>query len=828
MRKTLLRRICAWVLSFSLVILTVPIWGVLPSSAAESVTLPENLTKEMAQAYEDVLMKYRESGSIWAADIVCMGAEKYPVLQVVVDTSEDYFDVSEEFYMVEDGTAKCVHTSYGLCNDGNMFNCSTSFVSPDADINYYVEKSRVRGVYRGGGGGGNANNVCIDWDVYTIESGIWKELISIEEEIHDYIYQESTSEYSQYGYEVIPNGEMDYEGFPAYQATRYVLYLNGDTPDIWQESLTEISPPSQIISEEDYNAYLKKYALDQYDSYSSVDSNQLSPCFNRVEIYKDSRYSESNFSTWKNHNVSSLIFSLQKYLFPQYTFEDVLPTLSQEETRKMVHIIFPIWGRDVFPKNLSERELFWRFGTYLDAGTAPCLPNESDPYAENVSYDLYKAWSGYSEHGWSVNSYPADIFKTALKKMFGREIEFSKYQKDHQLSAEELIPILQEENQKEDGFNVFLYVYNKNVYFFCTEDISGDAFFYEVNPMYIYDIGQNLYYMISTAVYGGGNDPDNLMGMAASLLKKVDDGEYQLVRQYPVGQILSEEALRKYLVTINPDSNFKIDYAQAAKFQTIQEFSNQLTDALEKEPILNDAGNADLSDYLEYATSNVQPTGVKSKRNIILLTGEAINNAVSQTMQNYEALDKIVQEKQITLQRTPALTARLDAESLVPEKPIQIQIADDATAEVADFAQVDALKVVLGDAQHAVLLKTDSLNRLEGTTIQIESTDSDTYKIAFLDNNGAVLNRAPEPVTIVLPADSEKAAIQAIYAGNTDNWGGQYDPNNAAISFMTQYSGEYRVLDSDVEIADIDQLSDDQQKAIQFMVSKGYVRRQDI
>ncbi len=73
-----------------------------------------------------------------------------------------------------------------------------------------------------------------------------------------------------------------------------------------------------------------------------------------------------------------------------------------------------------------------------------------------------------------------------------------------------------------------------------------------------------------------------------------------------------------------------------------------------------------------------------------------------------------------------------------------------------------------------------------------------------------------------MPADSELATVFVNYKNGSDNWGGQYNSASGSIEFSTRYSGEYNILEDEISISDIGNLTEKQQEAIGFMVSKGY------
>lgn len=82
-------------------------------------------------------------------------------------------------------------------------------------------------------------------------------------------------------------------------------------------------------------------------------------------------------------------------------------------------------------------------------------------------------------------------------------------------------------------------------------------------------------------------------------------------------------------------------------------------------------------------------------------------------------------------------------------------------------------------------------------------------------------------MTVGLPAGSMTSTVMASHSGGSDNWGGQYDPSAGVISVEIRYSGQYEVLENNVQIDDIGGLSEESQAAIRFLVAKGFLTLED-
>jgi hypothetical protein len=132
---------------------------------------------------------------------------------------------------------------------------------------------------------------------------------------------------------------------------------------------------------------------------------------------------------------------------------------------------------------------------------------------------------------------------------------------------------------------------------------------------------------------------------------------------------------------------------------------------------------------------------------------------------------------------------------------------------------------MLSDNRHALTVAGDNLRamvNLHGAvSVQIERSGG-AFSIVFVDGGGNLIEQLPAPVGITLPAASVLNTVFASFAGQNENWGGQWDDLHRTIFFTTPFSGTYEVMENDMEIADISHLSEEVQGMVQFMVSKGF------
>lgn len=162
-------------------------------------------------------------------------------------------------------------------------------------------------------------------------------------------------------------------------------------------------------------------------------------------------------------------------------------------------------------------------------------------------------------------------------------------------------------------------------------------------------------------------------------------------------------------------------------------------------------------------------------------------------------------------------------EKIDNDKAIQVTFDQ----ELADILGEDnEIMLVLGDSKCSIKICKEALNSILSQygklTVTIEKNSDGAYAIQFADIDGKMIETLDSSVTFTLPASDELATVWAEYTGGAGNWGGQIDTSGGAISFDTPYSGTYTVMSENVDMSDIENLSDEHKNAIRYMVSKGY------
>jgi len=276
-------------------------------------------------------------------------------------------------------------------------------------------------------------------------------------------------------------------------------------------------------------------------------------------------------------------------------------------------------------------------------------------------------------------------------------------------------------------------------------------------------------------------------------------------------------------------SNLVLDFKQIGSGATLDGLRTYLQGLLEDmdAPAPNDPAKGELAAFLDSAVSALSTGSLTGKKGRLAPTRDEIAALAEQAKAARDGLAEVLEDNGVDLNKTVVPVVRGIWEDVDLDEPCAIALTEDV-ARALDGCD---LQILLGSAKTYFRFTADDLEELtgefSGLQIRFSQEGDGVYAIHFLDGEGELVDELMCPVTVSLPAAGPLDTIMATYGGEVDNWGGQFDAATGAISFEARYSGTYEVLENDVDIRDIDALSEESRAAIAFMVSKGYLKAED-
>ena len=288
---------------------------------------------------------------------------------------------------------------------------------------------------------------------------------------------------------------------------------------------------------------------------------------------------------------------------------------------------------------------------------------------------------------------------------------------------------------------------------------------------------------------------------------------------------LDEDALEQLASGLLSRSNMDLDYGRIPGFSSSRDILDYLQDRLDNMDGVsaNDVAKTDLTAFIETSLAGLFSGSVSGKDNRLTVDSSTPGDLASQARSAWREIESVLDKNDVTLNKDVVIIIRVLWQDLDWSEPCQLTL----DASLLDALNGCTVQLLLADGRHYIQLSAGHLrtlvDRYGSLGVQLSKSGGNTYAVNFLDSDGEIIDQLPAAVTVGLPADSMTSTIMASYSGGSDNWGGQYDPSAGVISFDVRYSGQYEVLENNVQIDDIGELPEESQAAIRFLVSKGFL-----
>ena len=324
----------------------------------------------------------------------------------------------------------------------------------------------------------------------------------------------------------------------------------------------------------------------------------------------------------------------------------------------------------------------------------------------------------------------------------------------------------------------------------------------------IYKLSDDLYYV---TIYVDGEF------IGGTVVKNVSNGTSWTVVESD-NEVMSEEKLAQIVTKDNSVSNIVIDYKET---KNAEKHIDKVLENIEG-TTPNAAAKEELADYAQKYIAENSEGALKATDNCVVIDSKTISKAAESATDAKSEIDAVLEKHTIELNKKITVILRIVCRNMKSDEPMQITFDGSCLESMGD---ADAVYVELCDGYGAKISKENLsvlVDKFGKITVTITKTEDNSYNIQFADANSSVIHQIPVSMTFILPAENELSTVYAEYQGGTDNWGGQFDEAKKELSFETPYTGKYTVKEETADITDIAELSEEHQKAIRFMVSKGY------
>ena len=296
--------------------------------------------------------------------------------------------------------------------------------------------------------------------------------------------------------------------------------------------------------------------------------------------------------------------------------------------------------------------------------------------------------------------------------------------------------------------------------------------------------------------------------------------EFEVIKSYDSEWELDAEYLSSLLSDENQPSNFNPDYNKAETFRGIDDYVSYFSALLSDGQQINENGKKDIAAFLEYTVNRCSRSEIKSNNNVFTVKKSVTSIIARNASDGMDRLRAICDSKGVALLRAAKTVPELVCKGADLTKPVRIEFDKGVAASISDAS---GLRIMLDD-KHGIYVNSAELSVLESEVdifaIEYKKTEKD-YSIVFTGKDNREISSISMPVWVIVPAKSDFSSVSATFDGGTENRGGRYDDLYKTIEFSVTRSGNYQVVEEDVTINDMEDVSISANQAIRFLVSKG-------
>lgn len=268
-------------------------------------------------------------------------------------------------------------------------------------------------------------------------------------------------------------------------------------------------------------------------------------------------------------------------------------------------------------------------------------------------------------------------------------------------------------------------------------------------------------------------------------------------------------------------SNIVMDYSPLWTFTSPTEFSQHLDQVLNNTVglVVNQHGRKEIAQYLELVLQQMATLHVYASEGQISLLGEDFATALPRMQEQKILFDAVLIKHNANPNRTLDQSVQVVINQMSLSQGLDITLDQGILAQLPE--EID-LQIRLAESPLALYISRENLKLILSETgdltINLSSLGQNKYSLSFTNEEGKKIESLPASFSLSLPASSP---FDTVYY-EEDNWGGQWDEINESITLSLSRAGDYLVEANEETILDIKDLSEEEQKAIEFMVSRGY------
>lgn len=308
----------------------------------------------------------------------------------------------------------------------------------------------------------------------------------------------------------------------------------------------------------------------------------------------------------------------------------------------------------------------------------------------------------------------------------------------------------------------------------------------------------------------------------AVMKKSLINGEYQwtLIERNTKGGTFDESLIEKYKKRKLAPAQINLTFNHSSDDSTVDDYVNTIEKEIsEKE--LNEQDMSLLTQYIIVALQKINMQSIEASKNALLLTNEQLKSNISNMQSSKQQFVEGLELGKLSLPKRLELIHRINVDRLDLEKPIKVQLSPELLDGIDIESQREDLLYISFDGRSlGAAIKFEQLQSIlqEYGHITLTFMYSDSQvEVAFANNDGPI-EKLTSPIQIIMPANSDTSMVYM----DQELWGGQFIQETNSLVFETKGSGKYTTKENKWDLTDIDKLTEEQQQAINYLVTRGF------
>lgn len=313
----------------------------------------------------------------------------------------------------------------------------------------------------------------------------------------------------------------------------------------------------------------------------------------------------------------------------------------------------------------------------------------------------------------------------------------------------------------------------------------------------------------------------------AVMKKSVIDGEYQwtLIERSTTGEMFDEAIIEQYKKQKLAPTQIQLRLEDSDKYSTIEDYVEVIQKEIASKK-LNEQDKSILTQYITVALQKLNMQLLEASDNTLILSKEQLESIISDMQSSDRQFVEALELDKLSLPKRIERIHRVNVDQLNMAKPVKVQLTEDLLEGIdIDSQGDDSLYISFNGSSMGVAMKYEQLQSIlqEHGQVTFIFTYSDNQVEVVFENKSGTLERLTSPIQIIMPADTETSMVYV----DDELWGGQYIEETNSLVFETKGSGTYTIKKNEVTLSDIDKLTDEQQQAITYLVTRGFFDVED-